>query len=209
MVERCGTLIATDFGSAATEAALCQRSVGIADRSDLVKLELSDRPDRLLALIEGYAGAAAQPPEASARWLLIEADRALVLCDPCQASRVLRVLEIACQRGPTTIRDRSGELAALAVVGPRAPQLLAAVSELTEEQLATAESFVDLPVAGEPVLLLRAGRSHYLAVLPAERAAPFWRSLDAAGRALGVGWVGHEAIEHLAINASTAARQRR
>ncbi len=213
MIERCGSLVARDFGSAASEAALCQRTVGIADRSDLVKLELSDRPEHLLELIERSAGGRAvhgvglRPPHEPAWWCLLEPGRALILCDACHGARVLRVLELAPQRSTAALEDCSEELAALAIVGPRARRLLAAVGDFDLEQTPAAEGFVNVALGGQDALLLREGPVHFLAVVPAASAEKLWAALHEAGHELGVGSVGHEAIEHLAVNARTAAGQ--
>lgn len=213
MLERCGTLVARDFGSAASEAALCHRAVGIADRSDLVKFELRDRPERLLHLIEHHAGArplpgvALRPPQEPVWWCLVEPGRALVLCDACHGPRFLRVLELAAQRSTTALRDCSEELAALAIVGPRALRLLAAIGDFDEERAPAAGRFASVALAGQDALVLREGQVHFLAVVPAGSALWLWGALDEAGHDLGVGWVGLEAIQRVAINARMASRQ--
>ncbi len=154
MVERCGTLVVRDFGSAASEAAVCQRAVGIADRSDLVKLELRGRQARLLELIEQLTGA--RPDVASALastadhawWCVVAPERVLVLGDACQASRFLRVIELAANRGAVTLADASQTLAAIAVVGPRAAGLLGAASDFDGGEPPTTEQLATVPIAG-------------------------------------------------------------
>lgn len=212
MVERCGALIVRDFGSAASEAALCLRAVGLADRSDLVKLELRDRPDRLLEAIEHHAGVrpdegmAVHPSGASgAWWCLVEPGRAVVLCDACEGSHLLRVLELASTRSTVAMSDRTQELAVLAVVGPRAWRLLSGLCELDESEVPTPGRFVGIELDGHRTVLLREGPVQFLVLSAAPEAKELWRALQESGREHGAGLVGHEAIEHLAVNARIAA----
>ncbi len=210
-VERCGVPHVADYGSTASEVALCRGGVGIADRSELVKLELHDQPDALARLVQRHVGispVAGVPVRTGegTHWCLQEDGRLLILADPCQGERLLRVLESSTQRTGAKPLDVSAALAAIALVGPRAPELLAAAGAGAAE-LPPEPGFATVLLEDEPALLLREAGSQFLAVVRAGAAVELWRALHDAGRELDAGCVGSLALAQLAVGTRTTARQ--
>src|SRR5680860_1030890 len=59
-----GVSVCSDFGSTASELGVCLRSVGIADRAELVKLQLLGDPERVAVAVEQAVGVAPAAPTA-------------------------------------------------------------------------------------------------------------------------------------------------
>jgi glycine cleavage system aminomethyltransferase T len=172
MVSRHDHWLAASFGSPATEAAVCLASVGIADRSDRGTLELRGAPDDIdSALLELSVGARA--------WFTWGGPRsAIVRCEhdqrgACQAA-VRRTDGAACV-------DVSDRYAAIAVVGPKAAELLEGLS---------------FDPANPPITVSEGANSFEL-LIDVQRGPMLWAALLTAGAPLHVASVGLDAIEHL------------
>jgi sarcosine oxidase gamma subunit len=201
MIEREGHAVAANYGSAATELAVCVKRVGLAVRSDLDALEIAGSEIWLGHFLEGALGAQAPAPgeavRAAGSWCCrVTPDRAIVIGPWSAAARWAGIVRHAILTGVAVCSsDRSETATALTLVGPRAARLL---------DDAGLES--DLPVGGvceswfadAPALLLREASDRFLVLLDADRAADAWEELFDAGRTLGLSMVGAEALERLA-----------
>ena len=61
MLYEAGVTFANDFGSVAGEVAVCLRAVGIADRSDLVKLDISGPAEDVAAVVGSWPAPCRNP----------------------------------------------------------------------------------------------------------------------------------------------------
>lgn len=177
MTERHGRAVAAHFGSAASEAAVCRRTVGLADRSDRVTLEALGSPD---ALDEALAALAALRDRA---WHVRTAEEgALVRCERPDAEAA----EVALRASPgVSVEDRGDDLAALSLIGPRARQVLDATGVGTPEQ---------------PAVIVDEGPLCVEVLVPAADGPALWARLLDAGRPFSIACVGLDAIEHLFVS---------
>ncbi len=200
MVVREGHPVAANFGSAATELAVCIKRVGLAVRSDLDTLELAgSEPWLSHFLAEALAGRVPEPGEAvrTARtWCCrVAPDRAVVVGPWSAAARWARIVREAVAHGaPLGCTDRSESASALTLVGPRAGRLLDDAGLPTMPVGGVAESWF----AGGTVLLVREAADRYLLVVDADGAVDAWQELFDVGRTLGLSMVGAEALDRLA-----------
>ena len=209
---RHGRSVAIHFGSAAGELAACLRGVGLVERSDLGLLGVEAPPDRLDDVIARLAGAPLSVGGVAAvgdGWWCRVADReALVVCPLDVAPRRMRQLHDESHRTTgLAVRDRSGELSAIGVVGRATPRLLAALGAYGEH----ADPRRVRPLApgrladAEILWLLQSDESALALVAPdAVRAA--WDAIDQAGREFGLSYVGTEAAARLSVAAALRAR---
>jgi glycine cleavage system aminomethyltransferase T len=201
MVVREGHAVAANFGSAATELAVCVKRVGLAVRSDLDALEIVGSEPWLTHFLGGALGAAPPAPGAAVRaagsWCCrVAPDRAIVVGPWSAAARWAGIVRQAMVTGTAVdCTDRSDAATALTLVGPRAAQLLTDAG-LDSDLLVGGvhESWF----AGAPALLLRETADRFLLVLDADSALDAWQELFEVGRALGLSMVGAEALERLA-----------
>ena len=201
MIVREGHAVAANFGSAATELAVCVKRVGLAVRSDLDALEIVGSEPWLAHFLEGALGGEIPAPgeavRAAGSWCCrVAPDRAIVVGPWSAAARWAGIARHAVLTGAAVdCTDRSEGATALTLVGPRAARLL---------DDAGLES--DLPVggvreswfAGASALLLREAGDRFLLVLDADSALDAWQELFDVGRTLGLSMVGAEALERLA-----------
>lgn len=199
-----GWRVAAHFGSAAGELSVCQRSVGLADRSHLGKLELQGDADSVAQVVGDVAERALGTTGTAARgarawWCLLTPRRVLVLADSPDHARVRERLEDAAARAPSaTVADVTMGFAAIAVVGPAARQLLSRVSAADLSPSAWPEGDVRPITLGEVrSALLRDGDDRFVAVVGSAYAVGVWAALEAAGHPLGASCVGHEALDRL------------
>ncbi len=176
MVMRHGRYMAANFGSPASEAAVCLSTVGIADRFDRSTFELRGPPqdiDRALLALRRIGELA--------WWTSTKPRHALVRCEGVDAERCEAAL-----RSPAgaLVRDVSTEYAPIALIGPRAETLL---DKLEEEMPELRPS------------ILREGLTFEL-LIGAESGPALWAGLLETGATLQVACVGLDAIEHLAAS---------
>jgi glycine cleavage system aminomethyltransferase T len=200
MVVREGHPVAANFGSAATELAVCVKRVGLAVRSDLDTLELAgSEPWLEHFLADALGGRAPGPGEAvrTARtWCCrVAPDRVVVVGPWSAAARWTRFVREAVAHGaPLGCTDRSETASALTLVGPRAGRLLDDAGLPSTAVGGVAECWF----AGGPVLVLREAAERYLLVVDADSAVDAWQELFEVGRTLGLSMVGAEALDRLA-----------
>jgi heterotetrameric sarcosine oxidase gamma subunit len=201
MIVREGHAVAANFGSAATELAVCVKRVGLAVRSDLDALEIVGSEPWLAHFLEGALGGQVPAPgeavRAAGSWCCrVAPDRAIVVGPWSAAARWAGIVRHAVLTGAAIgCTDRSDTATALTLVGPRAAQLL---DDAGLEPEVPVGGVRECWFAGASALLLRETADRFLLVLEADRAVDAWQELFEVGRALGLSMVGAEALERLA-----------
>lgn len=205
-------MVAVHYGSAAGELAACLEGVGLGDRSQMLKLALHGRADRLQQLTARMTGVPLAPGGTARAWggwwCAPSPERVIVLVDPGPGLRLRARLTAALGGGAgqgVSVHDRSDTWAALAVVGRRAGRMLADLGVYGEHGDARRAAPVSCrAVAGVPVLWLLESDRQAIAVMAAADAGAVWQAIARAGRALGLCAVGREALTRFAL--STAGR---
>ena len=204
MVARHGWWVAAHFGSPAGELALCETAVGLADRSDLGKLELRGEAAAIELLVGQLSGGRLDPGDAllaeGAWWCAVSPGpraRAVRRRRDRRACAPPRPRPCAGRRG-ATITDVTPRYAALGLLGPRTADVLTELSD-SEPPLGDVESpaFDVLRLAAVPAMLLRGAPGRAVVVTEAGRAAALWAEVERAGREAGIGHVGADAVSHL------------
>jgi glycine cleavage system aminomethyltransferase T len=208
MVLRDGRPVAGNFGSAATELAVCVKRVGLAVRADLDAIELIGAEawlSRFLAeALDGRVPSPGHAVRAGGTWCCrVAPDSAVVVGSWSAAARWARIAREAIVTGAAIgCTDRSGTASALTLVGPRAERLLSDAGLPELPVAGVSESWW----AGGPVLVLREAADRFLLLVDAEHAVDAWQELFDLGRALGLSMVGTEALERLAAAPRAFAR---
>lgn len=201
MSEREGHAVAANFGSAATELAICVKRVGLAVRSDLDALEIVGPEPWLAHFLDGSLGGRVPAPGEAVRtarsWCCrVAPDRAIVIGPWSAAARWAGIVRHAVVTGAAVgCTDRSDSATALTLVGPRAARLL---DDAGLEPDLLVGGVRETWLAGSSVLLLREAGDRFLLLLEADDAVGAWQELFDVGRALGLSMVGAEALERLA-----------
>jgi glycine cleavage system aminomethyltransferase T len=194
---RGGRPVAINFGSAAAELAVCVRTVGLVDRSDLTALALEAPPAQLSALMRRLAGATVSPgglvSGGSAWWCGEGAERVIVVCDARTATRLSNSLRSDAARH-IGVRNLSGELTAIGLLGRNTGQVLSALGVYGPSgDPREAKPFARGTVEGAPVRWLLQSDRRALALVDREQAGEAWLAIERAGRPHGVSCVGQEA----------------
>jgi glycine cleavage system aminomethyltransferase T len=203
LTSRGGHPVAVHFGSAAAELAVCVRAVGLVDRSDLSTLALEAPPAQLSALMTRLVGATVAPgglvPCGSATWCGEAPDRVMVVCDGRTGERLAEALHGDAARH-VAVRDRTSELAAVALLGPGTAKVLAALGVYgTSGDPREAKPFARGSVEGVPAWWLLQSDRRAMALVPQERAGEAWLAIERVGRPFGISCVGHEAACRYAL----------
>jgi glycine cleavage system aminomethyltransferase T len=205
LVPHGGHAVVAHYGSAAGELAACVSAVGLADRSELTKLELDGPPTQLQHLAERLTGSEVAPGGAvlsgGAWWCSERPGHLLVVCDPQFGPRLHSVLRArVARRSAVHLTDRSTELAALAVVGRRASALLAELGVYgASGNPRHVPPLTAHAVTGAEVLWLLESDDKALALMAAADAPAVWHHIEHAGQRLGLCAVGHEALARYAL----------
>jgi glycine cleavage system aminomethyltransferase T len=201
MVARHGWWVAAHFGSPGGELALCDTAVGLADRSDLGKLELRGDAGALETLVGQLTGGQVLPGEAllagGAWWCSVSPRHVIALTDAAGTGALRNAAGEAVRWTPgVTVTDLTPRYAALGLLGPATESLL---DELSAGQLAPADepAFDVLKLAAVPVMLLRTSRTRAVILTDAARASGLWMDIDRVGQDAGIGHVGADAVSHL------------
>jgi glycine cleavage system aminomethyltransferase T len=201
MSEREGHAVAVNFGSAATELAICVKRVGLAVRSDLDALEIAGPEPWLNHFLDGSLGGRVPAPGEAVRtarsWCCrVAPDRAVVIGPWSAAARWAGIVRHAIVTGAAVdCTDRSDTATSLTLVGPRAARLL---DDAGLESVLPVGGVCESWFAGTSALLLREAGDRFLLLLDADHAVDAWQELFDVGRALGLSMVGAEALERLA-----------
>jgi len=203
MTTREGRPVAAHFGSAAAELAVCVRSVGLVDRSDLSTLALEAPPAQLSALMTRLVGATVSPgglvSGGSAWWCGEAPDRIIVLCDPRVGRRLVEALHADAARH-VAVRDRTSVVAAFALLGPATSKVLAGLGAYGPSgDPRQAKPFAVGSVEGIPVWWLLQSDRRAMALVAREQAGEAWQAIEGVGRPFGISCVGHEAACRYAL----------
>lgn len=174
VAERHGRRVPAHFGSIGAEEAVCQTSVGMADRSDRETFELRGDPVAIETALTELG------PLVWASF--VAPDRALVRSEAESAPEVSDVLE---HYGDVSAHVKTSLYAAIGLIGPRASELL---------------NEVDLSPSG---LIIREGRDSFEVLLPADHGPQLWDFLVEAGEPFDLACVGHDALDRLAASRRT------
>ena len=205
LATRDGRPVAMNFGSAAAELAVCVRAVGLVDRSELSKLVVEAPPTKLAALTSRLAGDSLSPggvlAAGSALWCGDAPGRVIVLSDPDAGARLRERLHVDSRRfAGITVRDASAELAAIAVLGRNASEVLRALGAYGEAgDPRGVAPFTHGLLAGAPTSWLLQSDRQALALVPREHAGEAWLSIERAGRPFGISCVGYDAACRYAL----------
>ncbi len=197
LTERDGHTMISSYGSVPGEIAVCMKSVGLADRSDLGALELRASTALLDRALSARLGDPPVPPGAGRRlrnvWYLRLDARKALLVGPHAAlasgATIGKAAELSC-------KDIGATIAMISVVGPRAMRLLAAAD--LPDDLAIGAIGRD---RGEPsvIAILRESQRRVLMLVKASAADATWSRLLAAGEPLGAAFVGCDALTLLGV----------
>jgi glycine cleavage system aminomethyltransferase T len=193
------------YGSAAGELAACVSAVGLADCSDQTKLALEGPAAQLRQLSARLTGTEISPGGAvfsgGAWWCAESATRLLVICDAHRGDRLRAVLAArVARRVAVNLVDRSSELAALAVVGRRTPELLAQLGVYGETgDPRQVPPLTVHALTGADVLWLLESDRNALAIMPRVHATDVRHEIEHAGQRYGICAVGREALARYAL----------
>jgi glycine cleavage system aminomethyltransferase T len=178
MVNRDGRRVAAHYGSPTSEVAVCLTTVGIADRFDRTALECrtADR-DIELALT------ALESLRIRTWWSQLTSRSAIVRCEHADTAACLEAL-ISVEG--TIVADVSNRYVAIALIGPRASDLLAACDLRTAQDT--------------PPIVLREARTAFEVLVPAAEGPGQWEQLLSVGGAFQIACVGLDALTQLAVS---------
>jgi glycine cleavage system aminomethyltransferase T len=205
MTRRDGWRVAAHFGSPAGELAVCARGVGLVDRSELGKLELRGYPEAIDQVLCQVADRQLEPGEVfhanGVAWCLASPDPLFALAEPSVSFALSEKLHDAVHRAPgVLLTDETEELAALALLGPAAPSVIAALGAWNLETIALPRpSFCAISVDGLPVFLLEESAARSLLLVDGEHAERLWDLLERVGQRFGLSCVGCEAADRFAM----------
>ncbi len=193
--ERDGHTVAANYGSVPGEIAVCMKSVGLADRSDLGVLELKAERSLLDRALIARLGDPAVAPGGARRlrsvwYLRLDARRTLLVGSHAALASGPPIgkghdrVELAC-------KDIAATLAMISVVGPRAGRLMAAAG--LPADLAIGAIGRD---PGDPsvVAILRESQRRLLVLVRVDAIDAVWSRLLRAGEPLGAAFVGCDAL---------------
>lgn len=212
---RDGWNVAVAFADSDAERARLRESVAFADRSNLLKLELQAERATLAGVIEAASGGHALEPGLAVRssgawWCPVTPTRALVLADPQAAAEIRQAVAGAAEirqavtdatdaaadpQATVTVADLTCGLAALALAGPGARELLARFCAIdVRPAVMPVGGFRPGSVARTPGYVLRDGSERLLILVGWALGEYLWTVVaDAAGH-LGGGPVGADVL---------------
>jgi heterotetrameric sarcosine oxidase gamma subunit len=202
IVAREGWNVALRYGDPAIELRHASETVGFADRSSLVKLELQGEPDALAAIVAQASGGLTLEPRLAARsegtwWCPVTPARVLVLGLPScgQLLRDAVAQAVADAPGMTSVTDLTCGLASLCLLGPSARELLARFCAIDVRSAVTPVSgFRPGSVARTPGYVLVEADERLLLLVGWALGEYLWEVVADGAAALAGGPVGVEAL---------------
>jgi hypothetical protein len=197
---RGGAPVVVNYGSAAGELAACVSAAGLADRSELTKLELIGPGAAVSAVVSRLAGGVVAPggalPAGGAWWCAVTAQRLIVVSDPDTGRRLRDRLHAgAVQHPDLRVIDRTVAWSAIEVVGRRTSEVLEALDVYGSHGDPRLTPPLSAGRAGDvPALWLLESDHRALALVSAERAGEAWVAIDRAGQRCGICCVGQDAV---------------
>jgi len=200
LAERDGHTVAKHYGSMPGEIAVCMKSVGLADRSDLGTLELRAATSLIDRALAARLGDPPPAPGAARRlrdvWFLRLDARRTLLVGPHSALASGPMLGKGADRAELSCKDIGDHVAIISVIGPRAGRLMAAAG--LPDDLAIGAIGRD-PQDPSIVTILRESQRRILVLVKAAAVDEAWHRLLAAGEPLGAAFVGYEALKLLGV----------
>lgn len=200
LVERDGHMVVSSYGSVPGEIAVCMKSVGLADRSDLGTLELRASSSLLDRALTDRLGDPPVAPGSARRlrdvWYLRLDSRRTLLVGPHAALASGPMIGKGADRSELQCRDIGATMAIVSIVGPRAARLLAA-ADLPDDL--TIGAVGRDPRDPSIVAVLRESRRWILVLVRAAAVDAAWHRLLAAGESLGAAFVGCDALTLLGV----------
>ena len=202
--DRDGHTVTANYGSVPGEIAVCMKSVGLADRSDLGVLELRSDQNLLDRALIARLGDPAVAPGTGRRqrnvWYARLDQRRALLVGPHLALASGPPIGKGRDRSDLPHKDIGSSLAIISVIGPRAARLLAGAA-LTGE-IAIGAIGRDQRDAGV-VAILRESQRRFLVLVRTADADALWTRLLAAGEPLGAAFVGFDALTLLSASSDS------
>jgi glycine cleavage system aminomethyltransferase T len=186
---------AARHGSLATELAICRKTAGIVERSELGRLELTGREPWMEHALAHAIGVAVPAPGRAIllgdTWCCrLAADRAAIVAPAAARARWQRLAREAVVAGhPIACTDLTSRSAAVSILGPCAAAVLAAAG--LPHELAPGE------LAGDGTTVLRDGPDRFLLLFGAPLSRAAWQELLDAGRPFGLFPVGGDVLLRL------------
>jgi aminomethyltransferase len=196
---RDGWQVAVEYGSLEGEREACHATVGIGDASWLGKLELQGRAADVAAVADAGGAEGLEPGTAlhggEAWWCPFSERRVLVVCEPARAPALREALVEAAAGRMITVTDMTCALAALALVGPLARDVLARLTAIDlRPDRAPEASFRPGSVARVPGMVLRQRGERYVLMFGSAYAQYMWTQVTDAAEPLGGVIVGADAL---------------
>ena len=215
--DREGRSVAVSYGSAAGELAACVSRAGIADCSQMTKLELSGPPVAVAELVRRATGSALAPGgvvhTGGAWWCGADASRyggagrVIVLCEPHRGARTRSLLTArAAQLPAVELHDRSLDWSAITVVGAATGAVLGSLGVLGPcGDPRHVPPFTSGRLAGVDALWLLVSDHHAIALVSSADAGIAWHEIERAGRPVQICCVGQDAVARYALLERRAA----
>lgn len=203
--QRHGRRVVVSYGSSAGELAACVRATGIADASELIKLELTGRSGSLRELVRHATGSVPAPGGClhvgGAWWCNADAERMIVLGEPRLGARLGEHLSTRAARLPRCqVRDRTDDWAAISVLGLATPRVLASLGVFgPAHDPRAATPFTSCPLAGTEAFWLLESAHRAIALVPGEHADAAWREIERGGRPERICCVGQDAVDRYTL----------
>jgi heterotetrameric sarcosine oxidase gamma subunit len=193
------------YSEPSAEWARLTRTVGFLDRSSLGKLEIQAEPAELARIVAQASDGLVLGPGSASRaegtwWCPVTPGRVLVLSEAALAAEIRARAMLAGEdaQGTVSVLDITCGLAALALIGPAARELLARFCAIdARPALAPTGAFRPGSVARTPGYLLVEGQQRLLVLVGWALGEYLWQVVVDAAAALGGGPVGAEALSHL------------
>lgn len=195
LAERDGHTVATHYGSVPAEIAVCMKSVGLADRSELGTLELRASTSLLDRTLSARLGDPPIAPGSARRlrdvwYLRLDARRALLVGTHVALGRDPMIGK-GSDRAELSCNDIGAAVAIVSVIGPRAGRLMAGAK--LPDDLAVGAIGRD-PQDPSVIAILRESQRRILVLTRAPSIDALWLRLLAAGEPLGAAFVGCDAL---------------
>lgn len=193
--DRDGHTIVAHYGSVPGEIAVCMKSVGLADRSDLGTLELRAATSLLDRALADRLGDPPPAPGSARRrssvwYLRVDARRTLLVGAHASLASGPMIGKGA-DRAELACNDIGASVAIVSVIGPRAGRLMTAAG--LPDGLAIGAIGRD-PADASVLAIVREGQRRFFVLVRVAAVDALWSRLLAAGEPLGAAFVGAEAL---------------
>jgi heterotetrameric sarcosine oxidase gamma subunit len=197
-----GWNVAAGYGDHVRERAFLAEGAAFADRCHMFKLELQAGSEVLAGIVAVAGGGAALEPghavhAGGAWWCPVTPERVLVLGEPGDAALVRGSVAEAASgaEGTATVVDVTSGLAALALAGPGAGELLARFCAIdVRPAVMPVGAFRPGSVARTPGYVMRDGEDRLLVLVGWALGHYLWTVVADAAEYLGGGPVGADAL---------------